>query len=89
MYDSVARLIGAHRDEIALVENTAVTWRMAFYGMRFAPGDRILTAQAEYAANSVAFLQTARRTGVARLGWPSRWCRTTRTACSTHARWPA
>lgn len=65
VYDSVARLIGAHRDEIALVENATVAWQMAFYAMRFAPGDRILTARAEYAANHVAFLQTARRTGVA------------------------
>ena len=31
---------------------------------RHAPGDRILTARAEYAANYVAFLQVARRAGV-------------------------
>ena len=36
---------------------------MAFYGLSFAPGDRILTARAEYASNVIAFLQVAARTG--------------------------
>ncbi|WP_374443825.1 aminotransferase class V-fold PLP-dependent enzyme [Stella sp.] len=63
VYDSVARLLNAHRDEIALVENATVAWQMAFYSLTFGPGDRILTAEAEYAANYVAFLQVARRTG--------------------------
>ena len=36
---------------------------MAFYGLTFAPGDRILTARAEYASNVIAFLQVAARTG--------------------------
>ena len=65
VYDSVARLVGAARDEIALVENATVAWQMAFYSLNFRPGDRILTARAEYAANYVAFLQMAKRTGVA------------------------
>jgi len=65
VYDSVARLVGAARDEIALTENATVAWQMAFYALAatFKPGDRILTARAEYAANYVAFLQVAKRTG--------------------------
>jgi cysteine desulfurase/selenocysteine lyase len=63
VYDSVARLVGAGRDEIAITENATVAWQMAFYALRFQPGDRILTARAEYAANYVAFLQVAKRTG--------------------------
>ena len=64
VYDSVARLIGAARDEIALTENATVAWQMAFYALPLRAGDRILTARAEYAANYVAFLQVAKRTGV-------------------------
>jgi cysteine desulfurase/selenocysteine lyase len=63
VYTSVASLLNAAPDEIALVENATVAWQMAFYALTFQPGDRILTAQAEYAANYVAFLQVARRTG--------------------------
>jgi selenocysteine lyase/cysteine desulfurase len=63
VYDSVAGLISASRDEIALTENATVAWQMAFYALPLRSGDRILTARAEYAANYVAFLQVARRTG--------------------------
>lgn len=63
VYGSVARLINADISEIALTENATVAWQMAFYAQSFRPGDRILTARAEYAANYVAFLQVARRTG--------------------------
>ena len=62
-YDSIAKLLNAGRAEIALVENATVAWDMAFYSVAFAPGDRILTAEAEYASNYIAFLQIARRTG--------------------------
>jgi cysteine desulfurase/selenocysteine lyase len=65
VYGSVARLLNAAPDEIALMENATVAWQMAFYALPFRQGDRILTAEAEYAANYVAFLQVAKRTGVA------------------------
>lgn len=65
VYSSVARLVGAAADEIALVESATRAWDMAFYALaaRFGPGDRILTARSEYASNVIAFLQIARRTG--------------------------
>jgi selenocysteine lyase/cysteine desulfurase len=63
VYDSVARLLGAASDEIALTLNATVAWQMGFYSLPFRAGDRILTARAEYAANYVAFLQVAKRTG--------------------------
>jgi len=63
-YDALARLVGADRDEIAFVENATRAWDMAYYGLPFQEGDRILTARAEYASNAIAFLQTARKHGV-------------------------
>lgn len=63
-YDALARLVGAGRDDIAVVENATRAWDMAFYSFPWAAGDRILTARSEYASNAIAFLQTARRHGV-------------------------
>ncbi len=62
-HTSVARLLNASPEEIAFVENATRAWDMAFYALPFRDGDRILTAEAEYASNVLAFLQVARRTG--------------------------
>ena len=65
VYASVASLVGASADEIALVENATRAWDMVAYslGASFAPGDRVLTSQAEYASNVIGLLQLAARTG--------------------------
>jgi len=63
VYDSVARLVGGHRDEIALVESATRAWQLAFYALRFQAGDRILTSVAEYGSNYIAYLQVAQKTG--------------------------
>ncbi len=64
-YDAVAALLNCGRDEVALVESATVAWDAAFAALAFGPGDRILTARAEYAANLIPFLQTVRRSGAA------------------------
>ncbi|MGO8869101.1 MAG: aminotransferase class V-fold PLP-dependent enzyme, partial [Alphaproteobacteria bacterium] len=62
-YDALARLLNCGRDELAVVENATRAWDMGFYALSFGPGDRILTAAAEYASNVIPFLQVAQRTG--------------------------
>ncbi|MHA1536519.1 MAG: aminotransferase class V-fold PLP-dependent enzyme [Alphaproteobacteria bacterium] len=64
VYAATATLLNCAVDEIAIVENATRAWDMAFYAMRFSPGQRILTAQAEYASNYIAYLQVARASGV-------------------------
>jgi selenocysteine lyase/cysteine desulfurase len=62
-YESIAKLINCAVEEIAIVENATRGWDMVFYAFDFRPGDRILTAVAEYASNYIAYLQVAQRTG--------------------------
>jgi cysteine desulfurase / selenocysteine lyase len=62
-YQALARLLCCEADEVALVENATRGWDMAFYSLRFKPGDRILTSNSEYGSNYIAYLQVAQRTG--------------------------
>ncbi len=64
VYADISRLIGAKPQEIALMENATAAWCQVFYGLKLKAGDRVLTCQAEYAANYVAYLQRAERDGI-------------------------
>lgn len=63
-YAALARMIGCDPTEIAIVENATRGWDMLFYSLPFERGQRILTSQAEYASNYIAYLQMAERKGV-------------------------
>lgn len=63
VYESIARLIGAATDEIAIVDNATVAWDLAFGSIRFSKGDTILTTEAEYATNFMMYLKAKRDSG--------------------------
>jgi selenocysteine lyase/cysteine desulfurase len=59
VYHSVARLLGADRDEIALVDNATRAFDMAFHALPLRDGDVVLTTRSEYPSNVMAFLRAA------------------------------
>jgi cysteine desulfurase / selenocysteine lyase len=64
VYKAIARLINCPEECLAIVENATRAWDMAFYGLKFEAGERILTGMAEYSSNYVALLQMQKRCGV-------------------------
>lgn len=64
IYRSLALLLNAEPNEIALLDSATRAWNMAFYGLGLSSGDRILTTEASYASNFIAFLHRRRTSGV-------------------------
>ena len=66
VYDAVAALLNATRDEIALVESATVGWQRAFLALTqdLGPTDRLLTGVAAYGSNYLSYLRLAERQGV-------------------------
>lgn len=64
VYDSIARLIGADRTEIARFEHATAAWNAAFWSIPMHAGQRILVHDQEYGANAIAFLHAAETRGV-------------------------
>ncbi|MEM7034241.1 MAG: aminotransferase class V-fold PLP-dependent enzyme, partial [Chloroflexota bacterium] len=63
-YMATAKLLNCSVDEIAFAENATRAWDMAFYGLKFQAGDKILTTVTEYGSNVIAYLQQQQRYGV-------------------------
>lgn len=57
VYDSLATLLGASRDELALTDSSTRGWLAAVHAIPLRPGDRVVTTRAEYAANAITLLQ--------------------------------
>lgn len=72
-YAALAEMLNCASSEIALIENATRAWDMAFYSLleSFTEGQTILTAEAEYASNYMAYLQAAKRKGVEVITVPS------------------
>jgi cysteine desulfurase / selenocysteine lyase len=61
VYSSVARLIGARPDEVALAESGSRAWAAAVYSIPFIPRGRLLIGRSEYPGNVTALRQLAAR----------------------------
>lgn len=64
VYSSIARLINADQDEIALFENASTAWVTAFKGLSFEKGDEIITSEMEYATNLIGLVDIQKADGV-------------------------
>jgi cysteine desulfurase/selenocysteine lyase len=63
VYTSIARLINASVDEVAIVENASTGWHLAFNGIEFKQGDVVITSELEYVTNLIGFLNLKKNKG--------------------------
>ncbi len=65
-YRLLARYLNCAPGDVAVMENATVAWNQAFFAVadRMKPGQRILTAEAEYASNYLTYLKVAADRGV-------------------------
>lgn len=63
VYQSLARLVGARPEEIAIAQNATRAWDMIFYAIPLKRGDQLITCRNEYASNYLAFLQRQKEIG--------------------------
>ena len=64
MYSSLGSLIGAKHTELARLEHATAAWNAGFWSVPMKAGQRIITANAAYGANTVGFLRAVERRGV-------------------------
>lgn len=64
VYDDAAALIGAERDEIALVESATVGWRRVVDALGLGAGDRVVVSRSGYVSFALHLLALERQRGV-------------------------
>ncbi len=64
VYASIACLIGANADDIALMESQTIAWHAILSAIEFKDGDEIIVTPAEYITGLMALLELQRRCGV-------------------------
>lgn len=64
VYDSAARLIGAKRDEIALLDSASTGLRVVLDALRLARGQRIIAAASTYVSHALHLMTLARENGI-------------------------
>jgi len=64
VYSSIASMIGAKGDEIALMESQTIAWHAIVSAMEFKDGDEVIVTPAEYISGLMALMELRRRSGV-------------------------
>jgi len=64
VYQSLARLIHAKPEEIAVMENATDAWHKVFHALPLQEGDQIITTHIEYASNYLSYLQKQKSVGI-------------------------
>jgi len=64
VYVSIAKLINASVEEVAIVENASTGWLLAFTGIDLRPGDEVITSEMEYVTNLIGFLNLKKTRGI-------------------------
>ena len=63
-YDALAAIVGAGRDNIAVVANATAGFIQALSSFDFTPGDAIVTTRCDYTSNQIQYLALSKRLGV-------------------------
>ncbi|UFS58667.1 N-methyl-L-tryptophan oxidase [Subtercola endophyticus] len=64
VYGSIARLINAHPDEVALVESATVGWQRLLDSLRLERGARVLATRSTYVSMALNLLELERSRGI-------------------------
>ena len=64
VYDKIAQLINADKEEIAIFENASAAWGTAFKGLSFEFGDEIITSEMEYVTNIIGLVDMQKANGI-------------------------